>query len=148
MRRTSIGLLFLFLLAIATGFALRETSAATKATVSINVIGNSVSDGFDPNVNGLVRTAVVQPDGKILIGGDFTTLAPNGGASVTRSYVARLNHDGTVDPGFNPNANSLIRAIALQPDGKILLGGDFSAFTPNGGTSINRNYIARFNADG
>jgi uncharacterized delta-60 repeat protein len=124
------------------------TLDSTIATVSITVSSNSVVDGFDPSANGLVRVAVVQPDGKILIGGDFTTLAPNGRLPVTRNYIARLNIDGTIDPTFNPSANSLVKAIALQPDGKIILGGDFSAFTPNGGASINRSYVARFNADG
>ena len=38
--------------------------------------GGSALDGFDPNANGAVRVVVVQPDGKILIGGDFTTLSP------------------------------------------------------------------------
>ena len=40
------------------------------------VRGQSALDGFDPNANGAVRVVVVQPDGKILIGGDFTTLSP------------------------------------------------------------------------
>src|SRR5688500_796875 len=40
----------------------------------------SALDGFDPNANGAVRVVVVQADGKILIGGDFTTVSPNGGA--------------------------------------------------------------------
>ena len=44
--------------------------------------GQSALDGFDPNANGPVNVVVVQPDGKILIGGDFTTLSPNGGAPV------------------------------------------------------------------
>jgi uncharacterized delta-60 repeat protein len=120
----------------------------STATVSITVSTTAALDGFDPNANGLVRTAVVQPDGKILIGGDFTTLAPNGRQPVTRSYIARLNIDGTVDPTFNPNTNSSVQAIALQPDGKIIVGGDFSAFAPNGGASTNRPFIARLNADG
>ena len=118
------------------------------ATASVMVNANSPLDGFDPNANGLVRSIVVQPDGRILIGGDFTTLAPNGGASVVRNYLARLNPDGTVDPTFNPNPNSSIEAMALQPDGKIVLGGDFNVLAPNGGASINRNFIARLNADG
>lgn len=63
---------------------------------------------------------VVQPDGKILIGGYFTTLAPNGGAVVTRNRIARLNPDSTLDTYFNPNANAVINAIAVQADGKIL----------------------------
>ena len=69
---------------------------------------------------------VVQPDGKILIGGDFTTLSPNGGAAVTRNRIARLNPDGTLDTTFNPDANETVYAIALQADGKILVGGFFT----------------------
>src|SRR3954465_6133133 len=83
--------------------------------------GQSALDGFDPNANGLVHAVVVQADGKILIGGDFTTLSPNGGAAVTRNGIARLNPDGTLDVAFNPNptgANSYVWRIAVQADGK------------------------------
>src|SRR5947208_7588842 len=68
----------------------------------------SALDGFDPNTNAAVRVVVVQPDGKILIGGDFTTLSPNGGATVTRQNIARLNPDGTLDTAFNPTANNAV----------------------------------------
>ena len=85
--------------------------------------GGSALDGFDPNANGPVHVVVVQPDGKILIGGDFTTLSPNGGAPVTRNHIARLNPDGTLDTAFDPNANDSVYAIAVQADGKILVGG-------------------------
>src|ERR1700730_588248 len=86
--------------------------------------GQSALDGFDPNANGPVRVVVVQPDGKILIGGDFTMLPPNGGAAVRRNRIARLNPDGTLDTAFNPNANNYrVNAIAVQADGKILAGG-------------------------
>ena len=44
--------------------------------------GQSPLDGF-PERQRLVRVVVMQPDGKILIGGDFTTISPNGGAAVT-----------------------------------------------------------------
>jgi uncharacterized delta-60 repeat protein len=165
MKRTKINLLFVLVLAITVSCALWETRASadngsptsyhngplhsiSAATVAISVSTNPASDGFDPNANALVRTTVVQPDGKILIGGDFTTLAPNGGPAVTRNYIARLNPDGTVDPTFDPNANSSIQAIALQPDGKIILAGDFNRLAPNGGALINRGSLARFNADG
>src|SRR5207237_6204049 len=87
---------------------------------------------------------VVQPDGKILIGGDFTSLAPNGGASVTRNHMARLNPDGTLDAAFNPNANNSVLAIVVQPDGKILVGGQFSGTNSIGGQT--RNFIARLDA--
>ena len=106
------------------------------------VRGQSALDGFDPNANGAVRVVVVQPDGKILIGGDFTTLSPNGGAAVTRNRIARLNPDGTLDTAFNPNANGAVYAIAVQADGKILVGGVFTDSI--GGQTRNR--IARLDA--
>ena len=108
------------------------------------VRGQSALDGFDPNANGAVGVVVVQPDGKILIGGDFTTLSPNGGAAVTRNRIARLNPDGTLDTAFNPNANGSVYTIAVQADGKILVGGFFNGASSIGGQA--RNYIARLDA--
>src|ERR1043166_8739183 len=104
----------------------------------------SALDGFDPNANGTVDVIVVQPDGKILIGGDFTSLSPNGGATVTRNRIARLNPDGTLDASFDPNAYNTVSAIAVQADGKILVGGLFSGASSIGGATRNR--IARLDA--
>src|SRR5262249_27806860 len=160
MKAAKHNLIFMSALAIALGCALwgirvsadslnrimPDSKVATAATIVGNP--NPALDGFDPSANGLVRTIVMQPDGKILIGGDFSALAPNGAASVTRNCIARLNADGTVDPTFDPNSNGLIYAIVLQSDGKIVLAGDFSALAPNGGASINRNFLPRLNADG
>src|SRR5947209_4590617 len=109
------------------GLALAGGAAAVR--------GQSALDGFDPNANGEVHVAVVQPDGKILIGGSFTTVL-----GVTRNNIARLNPDGTLD-AFNPNANGTVYAIAVQADGKILAGG---LFTSIGGQT--RNNIARLDA--
>ena len=106
--------------------------------------GQSALDGFDPNANGAVLAVVVQPDGKILLGGDFTTLSPNGGAAVTRNHIARLNPDGTLDTVFNPNANDSVHSIAVQADGKILAGGVFNGANSIGGQTRNR--IARLDA--
>ncbi len=103
----------------------------------------SALDGFDPNANGPIHAVVVQPDGKILIGGEFTTVAPNGGAAVTRNRIARLNADGTLDLTFNPGANGNVFAIALQADGKILVGGFFTSI----GVGLRTN-IARLNTNG
>ncbi|MEO8435397.1 MAG: DUF4214 domain-containing protein [Pyrinomonadaceae bacterium] len=105
------------------------------------VRGQSALDGFDPNANGVVRVVVVQADGRILIGGDFTTLSPNGGAPVARNRIGRLNPDGTLDTAFNPSANGNVFAIAVQADGKVLAGG---GFTNIGGQP--RNSIARLDA--
>ena len=88
----------------------------------------------------IVYTTVLQNDGKIIIGGNFT--AYNGTA---RSRIARLNTDGTLDVTFNPGmgANSVIFTTAIQSNGKIIIGGEFSSYN---GTTINR--IARLNTDG
>src|SRR5204862_6048325 len=102
------------------------------------------ADGFDPNPNDWVYVVVAQPDGKILIGGDFTTLSPNGGVAVTRNHIARLNPDGTLDTAFDPNANNSVRSIALQADGKILAGGYFFGANSIGGQT--RDGIARLDA--
>jgi hypothetical protein len=45
---------------------------------------------------------------------------------VRRNNIARLNADGTPDTAFNPNANGAVFSIALEPDGKILVGGIFA----------------------
>ncbi len=102
------------------------------------VQAQSALDGFDPNANDKIRVVAVQPDGKVLIGGDFTTLSPSGGAAVTRFHIARLNPDGTLDTAFNPQANGIVESFAVQPDGKILVGG---IFTSIGGQTRHR--IAR-----
>ena len=77
---------------------------------------------------------------KILIGGDFT--AVNG---VPRNHIARLNADGSLDATFNPGAgpNASVRAIAIQVDGNILIGGLFTSVTGNP-----LNYYARLTPDG
>ncbi len=79
-------------------------------------------------------------DGKILIAGSFSTYA-----GATRLKIARLNADGTVDAGFDPPgaAGGVINAMALQPDGKILIGGSFTSYS-----GVPRSGIARLNADG
>src|SRR5258708_265769 len=82
-------------------------------------------DGFDPNANGSVFVVVVQPDGKILIGGNFTTLSPNGGAAVRRNRISPLNPDGALDTALNPKSNNDVFSIAGQADGKVFTGGGF-----------------------
>src|SRR5438552_67323 len=122
-------------------FSLMALVGLALAGGAAGLRGQSALDGFDPNANGVVRVVVIQPDGKILIGGDFTTLSPNGGVAVTRNRIARLNPDGTLDTAFNPNANDEVLSIAVQADGKILTGGNFTSI---GGQM--RNYIARLDA--
>ncbi len=122
----------------------RVSSLVTFALLVLGprlIQAQSALDGFDPNANGAIHVVLVQPDGKILFGGDFTTIAPNGGATTTRNRIARLHPDGTLDLAFNPNANGSVRALALQDDGKILVGGVFNGANSIGGQTRNR--IAR-----
>lgn len=109
----------------------------------------SANDGFDPNVDGNVYAVAVQPDGKVLLAGQFAILNPGIGGGIGRNNIARVNPDGSLDFSFDPNVNGPIRAMILQPDGKILVGGDFSAVQPNGSsTAVTRHMVARFNTDG
>ena len=94
---------------------------------------------FEPDASfTTVNAMAVQPDGKIIIAGSFTTI--NGS---THNQIARLNPNGSLDASFVPDVNNGINALALQPDGKIVIGGSF--FLVNGTT---HNSIARLNADG
>lgn len=89
----------------------------------------SLDNTFDPGggSNGGVTALALQSNGKVVIGGDFTTV--NG---MNRNHTARLNTDGSLDSSFDPGtgANGSIVSVALQPDGKVLIAGDFT--TVNG----------------
>lgn len=96
--------------------------------------------GFVPKVSDVISTAVLQPDGKIIIGGEFTYVN-----DVSRNRIARLNADGSLDTTFDPGGgtDNVIRDLALQADGKILVAGFFNTYdaTP-------RSNLARINTDG
>lgn len=110
----------------------------------------SVDPTFAAYVGYWVRFMALQPDGKVVIGGWFTDVQ-----GVPRNRVARLNSDGTLDTSFDPGAGCegkivpadpnepFIFALALQPDGKIIIGGNFVTY--NG---VVCNGLARINSDG
>lgn len=117
-----------------------------NGVVRVNENG-SVDETFAPasGANGIVYAVAAYPtntlnSGKILIGGEFTTV--NG---VGRNRIARLNSDGSLDLSFDPGlgAGDSVRALAIQSDGRVLVGGSFTNFN---GTPINR--IARLNNSG
>lgn len=93
-----------------------------------------------PGANGTVYAVAVQPDGKTLVGGDFTAFNTR-----PTNRIARMNIDGSIDPGFNPGsgADGFVSSISLAPGGKIVIGGGFTSF--NG---IQRYGIARLNSNG
>jgi len=91
-------------------------------TTPVGAAGGELDATFqDPAVavNSGVSALALQPDGKLIIGGEFTIV---GGQS--RARVARLNSDGTLDTSFlDPAVTGEVLAFALQPDGKIIIGG-------------------------
>ncbi|HUG10678.1 MAG TPA: hypothetical protein VMM36_06675, partial [Opitutaceae bacterium] len=131
-----------------------HVGSITRNRVALLDPTGALSGTFNPNANAVVLGAAFQPDDKILIGGQFTTLAPGNATAVNVNRIARLNADGSLDTPFNPNANADVATIAIQPgttatDFKIVIGGSFTALQPNGATtSTTRNAMARLNADG
>src|SRR5262249_17717925 len=102
----------------------------------------SLDSSFDPGTgaNNYVYPVAAQPDGKVLIGGNFTFIN-----ETNRNRVARLNIDGSLDTTFDPGdgPSDQVNCLALQTDGKVVIGGNFTRIN-----NTNRNYIARLNADG
>lgn len=97
--------------------------------------------GFNASATGgagRVNVVLVQPDGKILVAGNFTHI--NGTA---RANLARLNSDGTLETAFNPGTDGEVNALALDSGGRIVLGGSFANV---GGQA--RSNLARLEADG
>ncbi|MCC5916598.1 MAG: T9SS type A sorting domain-containing protein [Cryomorphaceae bacterium] len=114
---------------------------ARNRVARINADG-SLDTGFNPGTgfNSWVSSTTLQPDGKIIVGGTFTSFNSTG-----RNRIARLNTNGSLDADFNPGAgfDNTVSPTAIQPDGKIIVGGNFTSFD---GTA--RNSIARLKADG
>ncbi len=116
---------------LAGGIFASYNGAARANLARLNADG-SLDTGFAATTDQPVKTFALQADGKILIGGGFTTV--NGAA---RPAIARLNADGTSDNAFTVFVTlaGTINSIALvPPDGRIVLGGNFSI---GGGFRIN-----------
>ena len=113
-------------------------------------------DGLQSGAKGMI----VQPDGKIIIYGFFVTV--NGVNRAAR--IARLNSDGSLDTSFNPGRGisldgaddgsggatnpGTVNSAVLQPDGKIVVVGQFYRIITAPGTSVLRQCVARFHSDG
>jgi uncharacterized delta-60 repeat protein len=102
----------------------------------------SVDDTFNigTGFNNGAAIVSIQPDGKILVGGGFTSY--NG---TPANKIIRLNSDGTVDGTFNIGTgfDLTVWAIEVQSDGKILVGGDFTQYNGN-----SHPHLIRLNSNG
>lgn len=105
------------------GGAFATVNESARAGIARLQADGTLDTTFDPgpwsagDANPAVNAILVQPDGKVLIGGKFTQIH-----GVSRVNLARLNADGSVDMGFAPSCGS-VNCLALQPDGGILYGG-------------------------
>src|SRR5918912_1843398 len=123
--------------------SLLTASILLSSGVAVNAAGGDLDPTFNPDIDtGGVNAIIVQPDGKILIGGFFHAVG-----NLPRNGIARLNPDGTLDPTFERGERDVlgIQSIALQPDGKIIIAGSFIA--PYISTTL-YSHIARLNSDG
>jgi uncharacterized delta-60 repeat protein len=107
------------------------TSTGARDTTFVIGTGFSLFGGVIP---------VIQSDGKIVCGGGFTTYS-----GVSQNYITRLNSNGSRDTSFviGTGFNQSVTSIAIQSDGKILAGGDFTTYS-----GVSQNYITRLNSDG
>ncbi|MBM3876209.1 MAG: hypothetical protein FJ386_05760, partial [Verrucomicrobia bacterium] len=102
----------------------------------------SLDGTFDPGAgfNGPVRAVALQPDGRVVVGGEFTSF--NG---VNMTNLARLNTNGSLDLTFTPGAgaNGAVRAVKIDNAGRVVIGGDFTTYG-----AVPRNRIARAQTNG
>jgi len=122
-----------FMRSLVSGETLNTNTLSTTIDIKDDVLG---AGGYDSAIRVILR----QPDEKLLIAGDFNNYDD------TSNYLIRLNEDKTLDTEFNTNVgfnfSTEILTIALQPDGKVLVGGGFTY------TGETLNYLVRLNSDG
>ena len=88
----------------------------------------------------IVETIELLPDGRIYIAGQFHTYR-----QVPRNGICRLTSDGNLDSTFTPGqgANAAVFSMAIQSDGRPIIGGFFSAYDNHP-----QNAVARLNTNG
>lgn len=125
--------------------ALVMIKAILGATVTPAAAAASLDTGFKPVLStaGVITGIAPLPaDGKVMVIGRFTSI--NG---VARKNIARLNADGTVDTGFQLDTRipaDMLYAVAVQADGKVLIGGQISVY----GLTESQNYLFRVSSSG
>jgi len=133
--------IFILLLSTISAFTIYSQPGEIDLTFNPGDLGFNHGDG----PNDYVWVVTSQPDGKIIIGGSFSTY--NG---VPRNMIARLHADGTLDHTFDPGTGlgcsqgvCYIEAIQVLMNGKILVGGKFNLYN---GQAVNN--LIQLNADG
>jgi len=124
-----------------------ESSAVDRLYLDRQTVTGAKDTSFNnPTLNGAVHCTTVLPNGNILVGGQFTQAVQTVGSTSTpydRPFLMRISSSGIYDTNFTPSINGPVYCMAVQADGKILIGG---GFTNVGGAA--RKGIARLNANG
>ena len=100
----------------------------TSRTGVARLLATGVPDaayGPAPLSSGAVLTLTVQPNGRLLVGGSITAAGPAGSLRGIFRLLANGQLDGSFGPTTTPNGS--VTAVALQPDGAILLAGPFTS---------------------
>lgn len=80
-----------------------------------------VDGNFEAGIYGTVNSIVEQRDGRVIVGGSFTSVQ-----SVDQRYLTRLNEDGSMDQSFRPVFDGLVTKVIILEDGAMLIGGGFN----------------------
>jgi uncharacterized delta-60 repeat protein len=122
------------------GFFSQYNGSPRSGFAYLNANGTLDANFSNPSWSSFIRTQHVLPNNKVLVGGNFSSVQ-----SAPFNRIARLMADGSVDTSFNPGtgANGPVEAIALQPNGQILIGGSFTSVN---GQTCNR--VARLHPNG
>jgi uncharacterized delta-60 repeat protein len=132
------------------GFLTRLTSTGALDTT----FGPTAPTTPSPNViipNDAVKDLVLQQDGRILVCGNFTEIRDGNFFRPQRGRIARFTVDGLLDDTFTTDtgANYYIEAMILQPNGRIVIGGNFTRYNlPFINDPDNRSRIARILPNG
>ncbi|WP_223652970.1 T9SS type A sorting domain-containing protein [Hymenobacter psoromatis] len=114
------------ILLVGGSFGVREFDLYRQGRVVVLHPDGTLNRQFGLRLDDEANAGEVQPDGKLLIGGSFTTV---NGAAMPR--LARLLPTGQLDPSFvlAPGGFSdAVTSIQVQPDGRIMVGGDFTSY--------------------
>jgi len=122
----------------------------TAVTHLVRINNDGSLDGTFNNIagpNNTVYTLGWQSDGELLIGGSFTTFG-----GISKKRFLRLTNNGLMDTSFNSGiafSSSDVRTITVQPDDRIILGGQFKGtFTGADAIAYPVSRIVRLNSDG
>jgi hypothetical protein len=112
----------------------------------VAAVNNTTGDAttWDPDVNNAVH-AIAVSDGVVYLGGEFDTIG-SGTPRETRNHVAAVNNTTGDATTWNPNADGIVRAIAVS-GGIVYLGGNFTTIG-TGESQATRNYVAAVSTDG